>query len=232
MKGKIALILLLLLPITSLNAQALKVAVTPQPGNKYTELFRLLSDRSGIALHPLPLLEREMAHALEEGIVDLAILPDVEKSHRGGQMHIPVWGYPLVLISESGYNITERNIANMRTVGVFVEDEPHLFREMINRYSVEPRIQRARHYDLLVRIMASGRVSAIFLPINEFEKSIRILGEDRDRFGQPFPMGFKEEFLFLSKRRADRVAPLMDRLIQALEELKNEGIINELSLIE
>lgn len=215
-----------------MSAQRLKAAVSPEPGNKLSELFIHLEQRSGIPLELVPLLPHEMMRALEDGIVDLAILPDSEPSHRAGLIQVPVWGHPLVLIGESGYSINERNLSNLRTIGVFMEDEPMLFGELIDPYSLEPRIQRARHYDSLVRIMATGRVSAIYLPINEFDRSLRILNEDRDKFGNPFPAGFKEDFLFLSRRRADKAAPLMDRLIQALEELKDEGIVEELSLIK
>lgn len=235
MKIRIRLLLLLcilmLVPVGSLWSQRLKAAVTPEPGNKYAEIFIHISERSGVHIEPIPLLHEEIARALEEGIVDLAILPDSESSHRGGLMQVPVWGYPIVLISESGYSISERNLYSLRTIGVFVEDEPMLFSEVIDPYSLEPRVQRVRHYDSLVRIMATGRVSAIYLPINEFDRSVMVLNEDRDKFGNPFPMGFKEDFLFLSKRRADKAAPLMDRLIQALEELKDEGVVEELSLI-
>ena len=135
----------------------------------------------------------------------------------------------MVLIGESGYVIHERNMLNLRTVAVFVDDEQLVQRDLIEKYSIEPRIQKARHYDSLVRIMATGRVTAITIPMNEFHKSLISINEDRDKFGQPFEIGFKESFLFLSKRRADELAPLMDRLIQALEDMKSDGTVKELT---
>ncbi|MBB6482012.1 hypothetical protein [Spirochaeta isovalerica] len=217
--------------LSTSDARALKAAVSPEPGNRLSEFFMVLSRKSGIAIEPVPLLPEEFADALSEGIVDLAVLPDTERDRESGEIQMPLWGSPVVLMSGNDMRIEERNIMDLKTIGVFIEDEPLLEREVIDRFSLDPRIQRVRHYDILVRIMATGRVSAIMIPLRDFERSIEELNQDKDSFGQPFPVGFKEDFLFLSRMNTDRTAPSMDRIRKAVEEMRLGGILEELSRI-
>jgi hypothetical protein len=226
---KTAAFLLILISVTSLHSQVVKAAIIAKPGNALPDFYNILSERSGISIHQIPLLPQEVEHALAEGLVDIAILPENDRIQSIALIQTPVSGSPLVLIGESGYAIHERNMIDLRTVAVFVEDEQLLQRELIDKFSIEPRIQKARHYDSLVRIMATGRVTAIVIPMKEFERSLLNINEDRNKFGQPFVIGFKESFLFLSRRRAEKLTPLMDKLIQALEEMKNDGTVEELN---
>lgn len=228
MKRKVAL-LLVLFTFTELHSQEIKAAITAEPGNTLAELYTILSERSGRKIHQVSLLPQEVENALSEGLVDLAILPENEKVHTVALMQIPVSESSLVLIGESGYTIHERNLLNLKTVAVFEEDKQLLQKFLIEKYSIEPRIQITRHYDSLVRIMASGRVTAILIPENEFERSLISVNEEREKFGQPFIVGNKKKFLFLSRRRAETLAPLMDRLIQTLEEMKTDGTVEELN---
>ncbi|MBI9099741.1 MAG: hypothetical protein JEY91_14775 [Spirochaetaceae bacterium] len=221
-------LLISLFSIAAVHPQVIKAAVTEEPGSFLIEFYTVLSQRSGVKIQKIPLLPQEIPNALAEGLVDIGLLPDNEKTNKTALIQTPVIGSPFVLISSDDFVINERNIIDLRTIAVFTEDEPFLIREIIDPFSLEPRIQKARHYDSLVKIMSTGRVSAIFIPLDEFERSLRHINEDRNKFGQPFIAGYRELFLVLSKRRADKVAPLMDRLIQTLEEMKNDGTIEEL----
>ena len=221
-------LLIILLSFSPIYSQVVKAAVTAEPGNRLVDFFNTLSERSGIKIHQIPLLPHEIENALAQGLVDIAILPDNERTNNIALIQAPVMGVPYALISESGFVINERNMVGLRTVAVLMEDEPSMMRELIDKYSIDPRIQKARHYDSLVKFMSSGRVTAIFIPLDEFEKSLRHINEDRNNFGQPFILGFKENFMVLSKKRANQVAPLMDRLFRALEEMKSDGTMEEL----
>jgi len=226
---KTAVILLLTITLTTLHSLEFKAAVIAEPGNIHSLFYNILSERSKITIHQIPLLPQEVENALADGIVDIAILPENEKVHNFALMQSPVWGSPIALIGESGYAIHERNMLDLRTVAIFVGDEQLVQRDLIEKFSIDPRIQKTRHYDSLVRIMASGRVTAIAIPMNEFKRSLKNINEDRDKFGQPFEIGFKESFLFLSRRRADELAPLMERILQTLEDMKNDGTMKELN---
>ena len=219
------------LSITPIYSQIIKAAVLQDPGSRQIDFFNILSEKSGIQIHQIPLLPGEIERALDEGLVDIAIMPDNRRIEKVALIQTPVFGKEYALISNIDFFINERNMMNLRTIAVFVEDEPLLIREVIDRYAIEPRIQKARHYDSLVKLMTTGRVSAIFIPLDEFERSLRIIHGDPGSFNQPFIIGFKEDFLVLSKRRADKIAPLMDRLIGALEQMKNDGTMEELSRI-
>lgn len=221
--------LLILASMATLHSQVVNAAVTAEPGSYLPEFYKILSDRSKIKIHQIIILPQEVENALAEGLVDIAILPENERIHNSAQRQGSVSGSPLILIGESGYAIHERNMLDLRTVAVFEDDEALVQRDLIDEYSIEPRVQKARHYDSLVRIMASGRVTAIAIPMIEFERSLVNINEDRSNFGQPFVIGIKEDFLFLSKRRAEKMAPLMDKLMRALEEMKNDGTVEELS---
>lgn len=221
--------LLILSSYTTLHSQVVNAAVTAEPDSYLPEFYTILSDRSEIRINQIILLPQEVENALAEGLVDIAILPENEKIITSAQMQMPVSESPLVLIGESGYAIHDRNMIDLRTVAVFTDDESLIQQHLIDKYSIEPRIQKARHYDSLVRIMASGRVTAIAIPLNEFERSLMSIKEDRGKFSQPFTIGVKEEFLFLSKRRVEKMAPLMDKLMQALNEMKDDGTVEELS---
>ncbi len=220
--------LFILISFTTLHSQVVNAAVTAEPDSYLPEFYNILSDRSEIRIHQIILLPQEVENALTDGLVDIAILPENDKINSSAQMQMPVSESPLVLIGESGYAIHERNMIDLRTVAVFSNDESLIQQHLIDKYSIEPRIQKARHYDSLVRIMASGRVTAIAIPLKEFERSLMSIKEDRDKFSPPFAIGVKEEFLYLSKKRADKMAPLMDKLMQALEGMKDDGTVEEL----
>lgn len=221
-------LLISLISITSAHTQVINAAVIGEPGNFLIEFYTVLSERSGVNIQKIPLLPQEIPNALAEGIVDIGLLPDNEKTSKIAFIQTPVTGSPFVLISGNDFVINERNLIDLRTIAVFTEDEPFLISEIIDPFSLEPRIQKARHYDSLVKIMSTGRVSAIFIPLDEFERSLRHINEDRSKFGQPFIAGYREIFLVLSKRRADKVVPLMNRLIHTLDEMKNDGTIEEI----
>lgn len=229
-KNLIAILFIIsMAPFNTLFSQEIKAAVTAEPGSRLVDFYNILSERSGLIIKQVPLLPHEFGHALKEGLVDIAILPDGPHSSQDGMIQAPVWGTPLVLIGKRGMTINERTLVNLKTIAVFIEDEHILMDEILFAYSIEPRIHKVRHYDSLVRVLATGRAAAIYIPVREFEKSLRHMNEDRDKFGHPFEAGFREEFIVLSRRRADKIAPLMDRLIQALEMMKNDGTIEELN---
>lgn len=220
-----AVLFAIIAAISPLQTQSLKVAVTGEPGNSYSSFFANLSRKSGITLNPVAFLPGEMENAFEDGLVDLAVLSETEKSLASGISLGSLWESPMILIGPGGFTISERNLPDLKTIGVFTGDQVLLERNLIDPYSLDARIQPARHYDLLVKIMSTGRVSAIYLPLKEFENSLNVLDEARENFGNPFESGIKKEFLFLSGRRAAGAAPLRNALKKALDELKTEGDI-------
>ncbi|MBN2657154.1 MAG: hypothetical protein JXR86_08850 [Spirochaetales bacterium] len=230
--GKTGLLVLLsVFAVSTLNALVLKAAVTAEPGNRLSGFFTILSEKSGIEIQQVPLLPVEFADALKEGLVDLAVLPDTEKNRDSGERLMPLWGSPLVLITKNEIRLDERNLTELKTIGIFIEDEHLLEREVIDKYSLDPGIQRVRHYDILVHIMAAERVSAIMIPMVNFERSLRLQNEDRDAFSQPFPVGFLEDFLFLSRKNTDRTAPSGARIVKAVEDMRLGGILEKLGKI-
>jgi ABC-type amino acid transport substrate-binding protein len=230
MNNKLVLKVLLfaILSLFSLHSQVLKAAVLQNPDINLPEFYRILSEKSGIKIHQISLLRDEVENALKEGIIDIAILPDNEKTRDVALLQTRAFGKNYALVSEKGVLINEYNLVDLRTIAVYMDDEAYLNEVLIEKYSLDTRIQKARHYDSLVRIMATGRVAAIFIPLQDFERSLSHMNEDREKFGQPFPLGYKEDYLVLSKRRADTLSPLMNRLIQALDTMKQDGILNEL----
>jgi len=224
-----ALTLFSVLSLNSLNSQTIKAAIIHDPVVKLVEFYQILSERSNIKIQQVPLLRQEVVRALEEGIVDIAIVPDNEHTFNAALIQSPVFSRTFALIGESGFMINEYNMMDLRTVAVFVDDEPVLNTELLDRFTISPRIQKARHYDSLVKILATSRVTAIFIPLKEFERSVENIHEDMDKFGQPFILGSDEEFIALSRRKADLLAPLMDRLIVALEEMKRDGTMDDLN---
>lgn len=225
------LLLCLFVLLLPLHSQTFKAAVSPEPGSQTSEFFLFLSRLSGLSIEPDPIPSEETANALQENIVDFAILPDTERNHEAGLIQMPLWGSPLVLISKNGYRIDERNLVDFQTIGVLVEDSPLLEREVIDRFSLNVRVRPVRHYDILVRIMSSGRVSAILITMRDFNNSIEKLNVDPDQFGQPFPVGFKEEFLYISRSGTDKTAPVMDRIISAVEDMQKKGVLEDLNRI-
>ena len=233
MKKSIFLItlLLFLFSISSIYSQILKAAAIQGSDGKDAAFYRILSERSGVDIELFFMDPPAAENALEEGRIDLAILPDNERTDRIAHIQTPLFVKTFALISKSGFFVNEHNLMDIRTVGVFMGDEPSLFRELIDKYSIEPRIQKARHYDSLIKIIGSGRVTVIFIPVKEFDRAIDRMDEDRTTFGHPFIIGHEELFLVLSRRRADRVAPLMDKLNRTIDHMKNDGTIEELDRI-
>ncbi|MDA3809774.1 MAG: transporter substrate-binding domain-containing protein [Spirochaetaceae bacterium] len=221
--------LLCLLSLFSLHSQSIKAAIIQDSDYKLVDFYQILSERSGVKIQQVPLLRQEIENALEAGIVDIAILPDTQRTSEVSLIQTPAFGKTYVLLGESGLVINQYNLVDLKTVAVFMDDEQLLGSELIDKFSIEPRIQKARHYDSLLKILTTGRVMAVFVSLEDFTRSLRNLNEDPEKFGQPYILGFKENFLVLSRRRADKVAPLMDRIIQALEDMNDDGTMKELS---
>ncbi len=227
-KNYLILFLYIVLSTTAIYSQTLKAAVINGPNEKDTRLFEILSEKSEIIFELQYMDLPEAQRALKDGIVDIAILPDNEQVSNVALIQTPLYTTTYALIGKSGFPINEYNLISIKTIGVYSPDEYFLIRDLINRYSIEPRIQLARHYDSLIRIITTGRVSAVFVPIDEFEKGLIRMNEERSHFSNPFILNNQENFLVVSKRRADNVAPLMDRLDRILENMKKDGSFDEL----
>lgn len=228
-RQKLSVIFIIIFSVTSLYSQVIKAAIIQDPDVNLINFYNILSERSGIPINQIPLLREEIENALKEGIVDIAVLPDNEKTTEVALIQTEAFGKNYVLISNRDVIINDYNLIDLKTIAVNMDDEAYLNEALIDRFTIDPKIQKARHYDSLIRIIKTGRADAIFIPIEEFERSLRNRNEDRGGFGQPYEVGFRNDFLVLSRRRAEKLAPLMNRIIQSLKSMKEEGLMEDLN---